>query len=106
MIDFDALVFGPVYATFGQPAVLTIGSSSYDIVVIDHTKGVTVDEGGTIGVQTIRPATDVRRSALAEFDIAFDDLLDAELAFNGATWRVKSVLDNGDELRLVLMQAG
>jgi hypothetical protein len=26
MIDFDALVFGPVYDTFGQPAVLTIGS--------------------------------------------------------------------------------
>ena len=64
MIDFDALVFGPVYGTFGQPAVLTLGSSSYDVVVIDNTKGVTVDEGGVIGVQTVRPAVDVRRSAL------------------------------------------
>ena len=56
MIDFDALVFGPVYGMFGQPAVLTIGSASYDVTVIDHTRGVTVDEGGAIGVQTIRPA--------------------------------------------------
>ena len=32
MIDFDALVFGPVYGTFGKPAVLTIGSASYDLV--------------------------------------------------------------------------
>ena len=74
MIDFDALVFGPVYDTFGQPAVLTIGSSSYDLVVIDNTKGVTVDEGGSIGVQTVHPAADVRRSALVALGIAFADL--------------------------------
>jgi hypothetical protein len=105
MIDFDALVFGPVYDTFGQPAVLTIGSSSYDIVVIDQTKGVTVDEAGTIGVQTIRPAADVRRSALVGLGIAFGDLVDGEVVFSSATWRIKSVLENGDELRLILMQA-
>jgi hypothetical protein len=104
MIDFDALVFGPVYSTFGQPAVLTIGSSSYDIVVIDNTRGVTVDEAGVIGVQTVRPAVDVRRSALIGLGIAFGDLVDAEVAFNGATWRIKSFLDNGDELRLILMR--
>ncbi len=52
MIDFDALVFGPVYDTFGQPAVLTIASSNYDLMVIDNTKGVTIDEGTAIGVQT------------------------------------------------------
>ena len=104
MIDFDALVFGPVYGTFGQPAVLTVGLARYDLVVIDNTKGITVDEGGVIGVQTIRSAVDVRRSALIGLGIAFGDLVDAEVAFNGATWRIKSFLDNGDELRLILMQ--
>jgi hypothetical protein len=103
MIDFDALVFGPVYDTFGQPAVLTIGSSSYDVVVIDNTKGVTVDEAGSIGVQTIRPAADVRRRALVTLGIVVGDLIDGEIDFNDATWVIKSVLENGDELRLVLM---
>ena len=105
MIDFDTLVFGPVYGTFGQPAVLKIGSSSHAVVVIDNTKGVTVDEGGVIGVQTIRPAADVRRSALVGLGIAFGDLVDGEIAFNNTTWRIKSFLENGDELRLILMSA-
>ena len=105
MIDFDTLVFGPVYGTFGQPAVLTIGSARYDLVVIDNTKGVTVDDGGMIGVQTIRPAADVRRSALVRLGVAFDDLVDGELAFGGETWRIKSFVDNGNELRLILMIA-
>ena len=92
MIDFDALVFAPVYGTFGQPAVLMIGSSSYDLVVIDHTRGVTVDEAGSIGVQTIRPAADVRRSALAKLGIAAGDLVDGEIEFNDMAWRIKSVV--------------
>ncbi len=44
MIDFDALVLGPVYDTFGKPAVLTIGPSTYDLVVVDNTKGVSVED--------------------------------------------------------------
>ena len=103
MIDFDALVFAPIYSTFGQPAVLTIGSSSLDLVVIDHTRGVTVDDAGSIGVQTIRPAADVRRSALVRLGIAVRDLVDGALEFNGTAWRIKSVLENGDEIRLILM---
>ena len=104
MIDFDALVFGPVYDTFGQPAVLTIGPSSYDVVVVDHTQGVTVDEAGSIGVQTIRPAVDVRRSALAKLKFAARDLVGGEIEFNEAAWRIKSILENGDEIRLILIE--
>ena len=64
MIDFDALVFGPVYRTFGQPAVLTIGSTVHQIDVIDGTRGIAVEEGGSIAVETVRPVADVRRSQL------------------------------------------
>ena len=104
MIDFDALVFGPVYGTFGQPAVLTLGRSSYDLVVIDHTKGVIVDEVGSIGVQTIRPAVDVRRTSLVKFGLVTRDLVDGEVEFNDTAWPIKSVLENGDEIRLILIE--
>jgi hypothetical protein len=104
VIDFDALVFGPVYSTFGQPAVLTLGRSSYDLVVIDNTKGVVVDEAGSIGVQTIRPAVDVRRSGLVKLGLTARDLVDSGIEFNDAAWRIKSVLENGDEIRLILIE--
>ena len=105
MIDFDALLLGPAYSVFGEPAMLTIGSVTYEIDVIDGTRGVAVEEGGAIAVETIRPVADVRRSQLAGLGIAIADLIDAELTLNGATWRIKSFLDNGDEFRLILMQA-
>jgi hypothetical protein len=46
----------------------------------------------------------VRRSAIVGLGIAFGNLVDAEVAFNGSTWQIKSFLDNGDELRLILVQ--
>jgi len=103
MLDFDGLVFGPVYDVFGQPAVLATDAGLFDLVVIDHTRGITVDEGGMVGVQTIRPAADIRRSALNALGISKKTLLDAQLTFGGASWLIKTVLENGDELRLVLM---
>jgi hypothetical protein len=103
VLDFDTLVFGPVYDVFGQPAVLTINSGQFDVVVIDHTRGITVEESGMAGVQTVRPAADVRRSLLVRQGIAVKDLLDGDLRFEGVSWQIKSFLDNGDELRLILM---
>jgi hypothetical protein len=103
MIDFDTLVLGPVYDAFGEPAVLTLGAASYDLTVIDHTQGVEVEDSG-VGVQTIRPVMDLRRSALQTLGIAVADLVGGELVLGGATWRVKSVIENGLELRLIVMQ--
>ena len=104
MIDFDALVLGPVYDTFGKPAVLTIGPSTYDLVVVDYTKGVSVEDDSAIGVQTIRPAAEVRRTALAAAGIELDDLVDGQLALAGTTWRIKSLIENEADVRLILMQ--
>ena len=104
MIDFDALVLGPVYDTFGKPAVLTIGPSTYDLVVVDNTKGVTVEDEGAIGIQTIRPVADSRRSALAAVGVDLDDLIDAELMLSGKIWRIKSLIENEADVRLILMQ--
>jgi len=104
VIDFDALVLGPVYDTFGKPAVLAIGPSTYDLVVVDYTKGVSVEDDGGIGVQTIRPAADIRRTALAAAGIEQDDLVDGQLALAGTTWRIKSLIENEADVRLILMQ--
>ena len=104
MVDFDALVLGPVYDTFGKPAVLTIGPIAYELVVVDYTKGVTVQDDGTIGIQTIRPAADVRRTALMAIGVEPDDLIDAELTLAATTWRIKSLIENETEVRLILMQ--
>jgi hypothetical protein len=92
--DFNAVVLGPVYDTFGKPAVSMIGPASYDVEVIDNTKGVSVEEGGVIGVQTIRPAVDVRRAALLIHGIKFDDLVDGQLALDGVAWRIKSFIES------------
>ena len=103
-IDFNAVVLGPVYDTFARSAVLTIGPETYDVEVIDNTKGVSVEEAGLVGVQTIRPAVDVRRTTLLLHDINLDDLVDGQLDLDGLTWRIKSFIENAGEVRLILMQ--
>ena len=103
MIDFDALVLGPVYDAFGEPAVLTLASASYDLTVIDHTAGVEVEDGG-IDLQTIRPAVDLRRSALIALGVAVGDLVNGVVLLGATTWRIKTAIENGLELRLIVMQ--
>jgi hypothetical protein len=103
VIDFDTLVFGPVYDAFGEAAGLTIGSASYNVTVIDRTAGVEVEDSG-IGLQTIRPAVDLRRSALAALGIAIADLVGGEVVLGAMAWRIKTVIENGLELRLIVMQ--
>ena len=103
MIDFDALVLGPVYDAFGEPAVLTLASASYDVTAIDHTQGVEIEDGG-IGLQAIRPAVDLRRSVLTALGIATADLVGGQLLLGATGWRIKSVIENGLELRLIVMQ--
>ena len=91
--------------TFGQPAVLTLGQASFDLTVIDNTRGITVDEAGSIGVQTIRPAADVRRSDMTRLGLAARDLVDGVIAFGDTAWIIKTVLEQGQELRLILIQS-
>jgi hypothetical protein len=104
VIDFDALLLQPAYSVFAEPAVLTIGAAAYDIAVIDGTRGVAVEEGGPIAVESIRPIVDVRRRELDQKGIVVVDLIDAELVLAGQTWRIKTPLElNREELRLILM---
>jgi hypothetical protein len=104
MIDFDTLLLQPAYEVFAEPARLTIGAAAYDIDVIDGTRGVAVEEGSPIAVETIRPVVDVRRRQLELNGIAVADLIDAALRLAGQIWRIKAPLElNREELRLILM---
>src|SRR3954467_4281628 len=104
MIDFDALLLGPAYRVFAEPAQLTIGSTIHQIDVIDGTRGVAVEEGGPIAVETIRPVADVGGSQLRLKGIVVADLIDAEIVLAGQNWRIKAPLElNRDELRLILI---
>ena len=104
MIDFDALLLRPAYRVFAEPAQLTIGSTVHQIDVIDGTRGIAVEEGGPIAVETIRPVADVRRSQLTQKGIVVADLIDAEIVLAGQSWRIKTPVElNRDEVRLILM---
>ena len=104
MIDFDALLFRPADRVFAEPAELTIGSIAYQVDVIDGTRGVAVEEGGSIAIETIRPVVDVRRSQLSQQGITISQLIDAVLVLAGQSWRVKTLLElSRDEVRLILM---
>ena len=104
MIDFDALLLRPAYRVFAEPAQLTIGSTVHQIDVIDGTRGIAVEEGGPIAVETVRPVADVRRSQLTQKGIVVADLIDAEIVLAGQSWRIKTPLElSRDEVRLILM---
>ena len=104
-IDFDALVLGPVYETFGELAVLTMGSGSYDVAVLDHTKGVSVEDGNIVGVQTIRPAVDVRRTSLDVHRHQDSTTWSGgQIVFGVHDLAHQNLIENGQELRLIVMQ--
>jgi membrane protein implicated in regulation of membrane protease activity len=52
----------------------------------------------------MRAHTDIRQLQLRFGLVAPIKPVDGEIALNGTTWRIKSFLDTGDEVRLILMQ--
>ncbi|MCW2854366.1 MAG: hypothetical protein JWM84_4030 [Nocardioides sp.] len=92
MVDFSSLLYGPVYATLGAPALLTLveGEPGILVTAIDKTSGVEVAGGGSFDVLTIKPAAAVRSRELAALGVALADLDESTLSLNGREWRVRS----------------
>jgi hypothetical protein len=89
MVDYSALLFDPVYAELGVPAV--IGSS--DITVIDDTrrKALPVQAGTQAAeVRSVGPGAFVRIPELIAKGITRDVWLGAMIVFNDRTWTVRS----------------
>jgi hypothetical protein len=116
MLDFGALLYDPLYDSFGVAAVITpagTGAGSASVTAIDHTAGVEVRSShgsASIELGTVRPVADVRKYELAARGLTVADLDGATIALNGKTWRIKSYYPKGDphgedagELRLILL---
>ena len=97
-IDYSALMYDPVYARIGVPAVLTAvtAETGIEITVIDDTRPAAVpistQTQSTVAAQVsnVGPGAFARISELSQKGIARADYADAVLAFNGRTWVVRS----------------
>jgi hypothetical protein len=88
-VDYGALLYDPVYAEIGVPAVIGTG----DITVIDDTRRKplpVVSATGLAEVRSMGPGAFARVYELAAKGIARDAWMGATLAFNGRTWTVRN----------------
>lgn len=91
MMDYAAILYDPLYASFGTDAVIRcLYSDAFSIRAIDCTSGIEVTEGSGIDVKTIRPAAIVRMRELIDLGLGREDLEDAALELNDKLWRVKA----------------
>ena len=94
MTNFGELLYAQSMRVFGTPATLTpFDGEATSVTAIDRTAGVEVEDN-TIGIKTIRPAADVRRSDLNAASIALKDLDGGTLTLNGTTWEISSTMEN------------
>ena len=111
-IDYSALLFDPVYAELGVPAV--IGTT--EITVIDDTRPkvlpmAVTGSAGPAAVRGVGPGAFARIPELAAKGVTRDVWLGAMSVFNGRTWTVRSYelrgSPNGEdegEVRLLLKE--
>jgi hypothetical protein len=106
MIDYSALLFDPVYAEVGVPAV--IGTS--DITVIDDTRRKPlpiVTGAGVAEVRSVGPGAFARVYELLAKGITREVWVGATIAFNDRTWTVRSYelrgSPNGEDMGEVLL---
>lgn len=95
-MDFQALLYNPVYGVIGVQAVLAIGTHvETGLTVLDKTRGVDLvkefgDVTTNVAIQTIVPAAVLRAAELIEREIDVEALIDATITFNAKSWRVRS----------------
>jgi hypothetical protein len=89
MIDYQAVLFNPVYDALSVPASLisSVGATA-SLSVIDKTAGVALSD--RMNVESIRPVVRVRTAELVRNGIDVTDLPNSEISFNGASWRIKA----------------
>ena len=88
-MDYEALLYDPLYAAFGVPAVVTPSRPDavpVAVTVIERTASTDPSEEFELG--TLRPGAFVRRRELDEAGIAPAELDGGTLAFGGRSWRI------------------
>lgn len=89
-IDYDTILYGPIYSAFGVSASITSieGIVTDGLTVIDKTEGVMIEEGNGISFATSKPAAVVRMSELTANDLTRAILKNATITFNGGEWKI------------------
>lgn len=117
LINVGDLLLDPIYnSMISNPARVyptTPGLPAIDVLCINHTQGITVQFG--IGVQTIRPAVDIRVREIEPYGVVREDLTNGQVVLWPDTpeeqvWNIETVLprpgiwgEPSGELRLFLM---
>src|SRR5689334_15070273 len=112
MIDYNTLLYGPLYQTRGVSATLnSSGGATVDVTVIDDTREQTID--GLAAIESIGPSCRVRMKELTANNVAATELDGGSIEFNGASWRIKahkmlpnSNGENDGQVRLMLLSEG
>jgi hypothetical protein len=90
MIDYQALLLDPLYATLGVPAVVTLAdaTTSFEgLTVIDKTSGLQF--GSTEAkVDTVEPACCIRAKQWSALGRTTADFEGATIEFNGSRWDI------------------
>ena len=91
MDNFNDLLYSRSFSVFGVPTVLTTRPGVViELTGIDKTAGVEITDNA-IGLQVVRPAVDVRRSALGATPLT--DLDGGTILINGTTWVISSFME-------------
>lgn len=88
-IDYGALLYDPVYAQIGVPAV--IGSSGITVIDDTRAKALPINAGSQAAeVRSVGPGAFARIPELTAAGITRDVWVGALIAFNGRDWTVRS----------------
>lgn len=93
-MDYQTLLYGPIYDVLGVPGILHMGGLLGDVpvTVIDKTAGLTLQQA--VDVQTVRPAAAVRAAELVARGVNLDKVTDKILTFNGGDWQIVGLHPN------------
>ena len=100
-LDYSALLYDPVYAEIGVPAMLTTTAGIVDITVIDDTRQTT-NLSGQMMVLSVEPGAFARIPELTAKGVDRADYKGCMLSFNGRMWIIRNFelrgSPNGEDL--------
>jgi hypothetical protein len=89
IIDYSSLLFDPIYAVLGVPAMLTTTEGVVEITVIDDTKPKTTVSGELISL-SVEPGAFARIPELTSKGVNRADYNGSALSFNGRMWIIRN----------------
>jgi hypothetical protein len=113
MIDYQTLLYGPIYGFHGVDALITTPAGNVSVLVLDRTAGSSEKLGHGMIVETVTPMCRVRMpelaGGLAALNATITALDMASVIFSNRSWRIRSYepkpSPNGEddgELELIL----